>query len=344
MSASRIGFSAPSNIALIKYWGKGLDQTPKNASLSFSLKNSVTKTYLDYQEKIKGEPQFNFSFEGKSERSFHPKIEKLFQYAFELYPHLKGYSYKIESENTFPHSTGIASSASSMAALSLCLTTLAKNLNEPLVADHFTASASYLARLGSGSAGRSVYGGFTLWGTHEQVAGSNNKYAIDINASIHPELKKLGDTILIVSSEAKSLSSSDGHKLMNENPYAVTRFLQANLLISEMMGALKSGDMEKLGLLIEKEALGLHALMMLSQPPHILLKPNSLKLIELIQTFRRESKLPLYFTIDAGPNIHLIYPLGLKAKVEAFIQERCLPYLEKGFYIHDEIGEGPTCL
>ncbi|MFZ4713551.1 MAG: diphosphomevalonate/mevalonate 3,5-bisphosphate decarboxylase family protein [Bacteriovoracaceae bacterium] len=344
MATQTLAFSAPSNIALIKYWGKGINQTPKNPSLSFSLKNAVTKTSLDFLKKEEGQAAFTFSFEGKSERKFHPKIESLFASAFELYPTLADYSFQLQSENTFPHSTGIASSASSMAALSLCLTSLAKNLHLPLVTGEFLSSASFLARLGSGSAARSTYGGFTIWGRTRHYPQASDEYAIDVNEMVHSSMKKLGDSILIVSSKEKTLGSSAGHRLMNDNPYANTRFLQADVLMGELLSSMKTGDFEKWGEIVEKEALGLHALMLLSESSPILLKPASLELITLIREFRKESSLPVYFTIDAGPNIHLLYPLEIKSKVQQFITDRCLKHLENAMVIHDEIGPGPYSL
>ena len=341
MSSRQIAFSAPSNIALIKYWGKGVNQLPKNASISFSLQNSITKTYLESHQRQKNDKVFDLLFEGKSVEKFNPKMDAFFQRVLEIYPALSQFHFKIQSENTFPHSTGIASSASSMAALSLCLTKLAEDLNLKLPFSDFSQSASYLARLGSGSASRSVYGGFTLWGESEFAKNSSNEFAIDINDLIHPSMKELGDSILIVSSQEKSLSSSEGHRLMNSNPYAVPRFLEANRLIGELLQAMKMGDFEKWGQMIEKEALGLHALMMLSEGSPILLKPASLELVTKIRAFRAETKLPLYFTIDAGPNLHLIYPLTIKSQVHKFIQEQCLHLLENSQVIHDQIGLGP---
>jgi diphosphomevalonate decarboxylase len=341
MSSFQFAFSAPSNIALIKYWGKGVNQLPKNASISFSLKHSMTKTYLESFSRQKNDKTFELLFEGKTVDKFNPKMEAFFQRVLEIYPALTQFHFKIHSENTFPHSTGIASSASSMAALSLCITQLATELNLNLPFSDFYQSASFLARLGSGSASRSVYGGFTLWGESESAHGSSNEFAIDINNLVHPTMKELGDSILIVSSQEKSLSSSEGHRLMNNNPYAVPRFLEANRLIGELLQAMKVGDFEKWGEMIKKEALGLHALMMLSEGSPILLKPASLELVNLVRHFRAHTKLPIYFTIDAGPNLHLIYPLTIKSQVQQFIQDQCLQLLENSQVIHDQIGLGP---
>ena len=106
-----------------------------------------------------------------------------------------------------------------------------------------------------------------------------------------------------------------------------------------MSGALKNGDMELVGRILESEALSLHAMMLTSPQAYTLLKPQTLSVINMIWSFRRETKLPLYFTLDAGPNLHLIYPEAYEQKIQTFINYELLPMAEN--VIHDQRGEGP---
>jgi diphosphomevalonate decarboxylase len=159
-------WSAPSNIALVKYWGKKDKQIPANPSISFTLNNckTITKlTFVKHFDKLSvtnGNFSFDLLFEGKPKEDFKPKIQKFFE-RIEIYcPYLKDYHFTIDTENTFPHSSGIASSASGMAALAMNIMSLEKALNPAMTEDFFYQKASFLARLGSGSACRSIYGGF----------------------------------------------------------------------------------------------------------------------------------------------------------------------------------------
>lgn len=157
-------WSSPSNIALVKYWGKKEHQIPENQSISFTLDNCKTTTTLSFS---KNETK-NFSFEvfldHDKKDDFKPKIETFFKRIENYLPFLKDYHFKIETSNTFPHSSGIASSASGMSALALCLMSIEKELNPGITNEYFIQKASFLARLGSGSACRSLEGDLVVWG------------------------------------------------------------------------------------------------------------------------------------------------------------------------------------
>lgn len=341
MKSQQLGFIAPSNIALIKYWGKHGNQLPCNPSISFSLKLSVTKTVAEFSAKTDKNISLDFNFKEDVPDGFSSKINKYFEKIKDETRVIHDYQFRISSENTFPHSAGIASSASSMASLALILTTLENNFKNQA---EFEKRAAYLARLGSGSATRSVYGGFVSWGKNPILDNSSDQYGTSIDQHIHSDLKKMGDVILIVDSKQKKISSSQGHELMNTNTYRDVRYAEALTNYQDCFSALKTGDWDKLGEVVEREALSLHALMMMSKPSFILLHPNSLKLIELISSFKKSSKLPLTFTIDAGPNIHLLYDTRYKNKVIDFVKHELTPYLEDGRFIDDERGEGPVRL
>lgn len=344
INSGSIGWESPSNIALIKYWGKKGNQLPCNPSVSMSLKNSMTRTVLSYQLKAK-ENALSFLFEGKRQVLFEQRINRFLESLSDHFSFLKAYQLTISSENTFPHSAGIASSASAMSSLALCLCSMEEEiLGHKMNQDDFYRKASLIARLGSGSASRSVYGSYVAWGESSAFSKSSDEYAVPFSQYVHPVFYDFQDTILLVSSMQKEVSSSAGHGLMKKHPYAMARFAQANLNFERILGALRSGDLNDFIEIMENEALSLHALMMNSTPSYTLLKPNSLELIERIRSFRRSKNIPVGFTLDAGPNIHLMYPKSEKKNVLPFVLSQLSPFLEDGRYIEDEKGEGPLQL
>ena len=107
------------------------------------------------------------------------------------------------------------------------------------------------------------------------------------------------------------------------------------------MSVLRTGDLKRFGEITENEALTLHALMMTSEPSYILMRPNTLQMIEKVRSFRQETKHPLYFSLDAGPNLHLLYPDAIKTEVKEFIQSDLVQFCEDGEVIEDQVGKGP---
>lgn len=342
----KITWKSPSNIALIKYWGKHGNQLPNNPSISFTLSNAFTTMELQYEAKAAdGKISLSFEFEGQTNMSFAQKIELFLGKILDYFPFLTTFHLNIKSKNSFPHSTGIASSASSMSALALCLCSMELDEFGGLEEEtSFFQKASTIARLGSGSACRSVYPILGQWGHHPEISGSSDEFAIPYTQNIHPVFTTFQDAILIVSKKEKSVSSTAGHGLMNNNPFAAKRYLQANEHLSTLITCLNNGDLNQFGSIVEKEALTLHALMMMSEPSFILLKANTLSIIEKVQAFRTTTKTPLFFTLDAGPNVHLLYPEAFKEKVETFIELELLSHCEQGFWIKDKVGNGPIKL
>ena len=277
-------WQSPSNIALVKYWGKSEPQIPKNTSISLTLNNCHTTTTLEFSKKEKTSIGFNVEviFEGKIKEDFKPKILKFFKRIQKYVPFITEYDYIIKTENSFPHSSGIASSASGMSALALCLMSIEKDLNPKISNEYFTQKASFLARLGSGSAARSIEGEIVVWGQHNEIPNSSNHYGIKFPFKIHENFKNYQNTILLVDKGEKQVSSTVGHNLMVNHPYANQRFEQANENNSKLSEILQTGDLNAFVNLVESEALTLHAMMMTSNPYFILIKPNTLKIIEKI--------------------------------------------------------------
>ena len=342
-----INWKSPSNIAIIKYWGKYGIQFPRNPSISFTLENAFTQTILNYTPKTdQGEGiSLDFTFHGEENEAFRAKMVKFLESIRPIFPFLNQLHLTVKSGNSFPHSAGIASSASSMSALALCLCTLEDELFQTLQDDElFDKKASYVARLGSGSACRSIYSRMAAWGETSAIIGSSNNYAVPFATEMHDIYKNFHDDILIASQSEKSVSSRAGHALMEGNAYAAPRYQQANERMQRLVEVLKNGDIETFGTIAENEALTLHALMMTSNPSYILMRPNSLKMIELIRDYRASTKQPIYFTLDAGPNLHVLYPETIIHEVRPFIEAQLLPLCEEGMWISDWVGEGPEQL
>ncbi|MBT5094336.1 MAG: diphosphomevalonate decarboxylase [Halobacteriovoraceae bacterium] len=340
-ASGRVIWSAPSNIALVKYWGKKENQIPCNPSISFSLDSSRTEMDVTWNYQChQNNPVVNFKFEGEENKNFALKISNYIEALTDDYSSLKGLSLDISSKNTFPHSAGIASSASSMAALGLCLSSILKQLGHT----GSLQEASSLARLGSGSACRSLYEGWTLWGETEALKESSNEYATPLKGliPIHPNFENIQDSVLVVTSKPKPVSSRVGHALMHNHPYAEARFKRAVENTSALFEALTEGSWEKFGSIVEAEALDLHAMMLTSDPSYILLRPESLAIIEKVRKVREERGLCVYFTLDAGPNVHLIYPEKSANAVKEWINSELLNLLEAGLWLDDKIGLGPV--
>ena len=339
----------PSNIALVKYWGKSEPQIPKNPSLSFTLSKCHTETTLRFKlrdlepqgmEKAVGKPGFEVYFEGKRNASFEPKIASFFERILKYVPFISDYQFEIHSKNSFPHSSGIASSASGMGALAMNIMSLEKRLNPMIDMDYFWRKASFLARLGSGSACRSIEGGLIVWGQHEKVPESSDLFGIQLPFHVHENFNKYQDTVLLIDEGKKEVSSTQGHNLMHNHPFAESRFEQANSNMSRLITAMTQGDLESFVEIVESEALSLHAMMLTSTPSYVLMRPNTLRVLEEIRKFRRETGSNVCFTLDAGANVHVLYPYHEKEIINNFIVNKLSRYCKENRYICDEVGTG----
>jgi len=338
-----VKWEAPSNIALIKYWGKKKHQIPANPSVSFTLSDCKTVTEVSFSKREKTDFfSFDFLLEGKQKLDFFPKIEQFFQRIEPYIPFLRSYHFTINSKNTFPHSSGIASSASAMAALALCLMDMERKFME-ISDDFFYKKASFLARLGSGSACRSIKGNPIIWGKHPEIPNSSDLFGVELDFEIHENFKKYQDAILLVDTKEKLISSTIGHKLMQNHPFAQKRFLQATENISTLLEIFRYGNYDKFIKIVEREALTLHSMMMTSDPYFILMKPNTLEIINRVWSFRNITKIPVCFTLDAGANVHLLYPKQYKDEILNFIKQTLVEFCDDKRFIIDELGNGGNC-
>ena len=281
---------APANIAFIKYWGKRDEKLrlPANSSISMNLSNAYTVTSVEFNKKYKSDSLFiNHIRAGKDELirvSNHlnlvRNISKTGDFA------------KVESKNNFPKGSGIASSASGFAALTVAAASAAGlKLSEK--------DLSVLARLGSGSACRSIPDGIVEW---RYGSKSTDSYA----HSLYPVgYWELYDVIAVAGKKNKKTSSTEGHKATESSPFYKTRISGMEKKIKDIKNALKNKDFTKFGEIIEAEALNMHTVMMTSIPPLYYWMPKTLEIMQSVINWR-EKGLEVYFTIDAGPNVHII--------------------------------------
>lgn len=337
LSDQTIKETCPSNIALIKYWGKYENQIPANPSISYTLSHCHTNTEIQFSKSDTLEVKTFLS--GKEETKFAEKIQKYFHTLQPYLPWILKGKYLIHTENTFPHSSGIASSASGFGAIAKALMNLDEIFSGTILNDYKTQKASFLARLGSGSACRSLYEGLVVWGYTETVLDSSDFYAVPYpQDQIHPIFKNFNDWVLLIHEGQKTVSSTLGHSLMNSHPYAERRFLEARENFLPLVQILKTGDLQNFITLVEHEALTLHAMMMMSNPAFILMKTGTLEVIHKIWNFRQETGLPLFFTLDAGANVHLLFPNnGSETQIKNFIETQLLQHTQNNGIVKDII-------
>jgi len=315
---------APANIAFVKYWGKRDDnlRLPLNSSISMNLSNCLTTTTVEFSEKFRediiilGTNQMENKQHQPLAKMPHmplfvngPQAERVIKQLDLIRKIAKiNLKAKVVSQNNFPSDAGIASSASGFAALTLAGTKAAGlDLSEK--------ELSILARLGSGSACRSIPDGFVFW---EKGKDHESSYAV----SLYPaDWWNLADIVAVISQEKKEVSSLDGHQLAQTSPYFSKRLKLLPKRIFKIKQALKTRNLKLLGETIEEEAVDLHLIAMSSCPPIFYWNGITIELIKQIRRWRRDGLIS-YFTIDAGPNIHLI----CEQKEEKILNQKLLNF------------------
>lgn len=281
---------ANSNIALIKYWGKRNEDLilPNTSSLSISLNNLGTNTIIKLAHKDKvilnnEELDLNHNF---SKRIFN--FIDLFRD--------KECKFEIKTYNNIPTSVGVASSASGGAALVLAL-------NDLFEWDLSKKNLSILARLFSGSACRSIYQDtFVIWNKGNDINGMDS-YAIPLKH----KWKDLSIGIIIIDDKEKKISSREAMKLAHTSSYYKEWPRKVESDLKNIIEAIKQKDFNLLGRIAENNSLFMHKIIQTTKSPFNYLTEKTELIINKIYKFRKEKKIPIYFTIDAGPNIKLIY-------------------------------------
>ncbi len=278
------------NIAFIKYWGDRDHRIhlPVNGSISMVMDGLETHTSVSFDPTLRDDSLTlnGISTSGNSLL----RVQRFLQYVRDLVG--EQIFARVESANNFPMGAGIASSASAFAALSLAATrALGMELSE--------MDLSRLARLGSGSACRSIPGGFSEW-----IAGSNDSTSF-AQSIAPPDHWDLVDVVVIISREHKKVGSIEGHRLASTSPFQNTRVAGANHRLDVCRSALLLKDFDMFADIVEFDSNLMHAVMMTSNPPLFFWEPDSLQLIKEVPHWRK-SGLPVCYTLDAGPNVHLI--------------------------------------
>jgi diphosphomevalonate decarboxylase len=282
--------TAHPNIALVKYWGD-LDpelHIPANGSISMNLAGICTHTSVCFDTEVEED---QFTLDGRQVNS--PVFERVSS-LLDRVRKLAGISTyaSVESQNNFPTGAGIASSASGFAALSLAAVSAAGlELDEKAL--------SRLARTGSGSACRSVPGGFVEWqaGTSE-----DDSYAYTIAP---PEHWQLVDCIVVVSQDEKSISSGIGHSIAHTSLLQQARVADAPRRLNICRDAILNRDFDALAEVVELDSNLMHAVMITSKPSLLYWLPETITIMQAVQVMRKAS-MPACYTIDAGPNVHVL--------------------------------------
>ena len=309
--ASSATARAHPNLALVKYWGRrdGAPNLPANGSISLNLSGVVTSTTVTFDPALRadmvsvnGEPARGIVYERVTAHI--DRVRDLAGFASRV---------SVESRNDFPMAAGIASSAAAFAALSLAAITaagLTLSLRE----------LSVLARKGSGSAARSIPDGFVEW-----IPGRDDRdsYAFSLAPRDYWDLRVVTVAWPLA---PKPVSSLAGHDAAPSSPFYAARLASVEQTLAVVRDAIKCRDLATLGMAAEREALSLHAIAMTSRLADrpwmsgvIYLAPESLRLIRAVQQWR-EAGLSVYFTLDAGPSVHLLCAPEDLSTVERMVQ------------------------
>ena len=293
------------NIALIKYWGNRdqLLRIPANGSISMNLGGLETRTRVTFKPALENDILvLNGQHTGGVAQARTSAI-------LDLIRELSGVQLfaRVDSSNSFPTGTGIASSASGFAAL-----TLAAAVAAGLAFDE--RQLSRLARRGSGSACRSIPGGFVEWYAGHDDASS---YAASIAP---PGYWALNDCIAVVSQVHKPVGSVEGHVLADSSPLQQVRVFDAPRRLDICRQAILERDFEALAEIAELDSNMMHAAIMTSKPPVLYWQPATIAVMRAVQSWRQDG-LPVFFTIDAGPNVHVICPSDYSTQVTALLEQ-----------------------
>ncbi len=283
--------SACSNIALIKYWGKAdpADNIPLNGSVSMTLSDAITTTTVVWDPSLS---QDEIYLDG--ERILDHRGLRISRFLDRIRADWYRMHARVASMNSFPAGTGIASSASGFAALATAaFAAFGEGLPEQ-------TELTRWARRGSGSGCRSIHGGFVEWigGTDDASSFSRQLCPAD-----HWDLR---DLVVLVSSAPKAISSSEGHRIAGRHPFMAARQAELPLCMLATKGAIASRDFGTLGAIVEHEALEVQGIMMSGQPCALYMQPATLALLHAVRSWREDDGLPVYFTLDAGPNVHIL--------------------------------------
>ncbi len=315
---------APSNIALIKYWGTlDIDKMlPYNTSLSMTLSCCTTTTTVEVLDESDLDQVLVRTEAGELEvagdrfaSGVSAQLDRLRRWAG------SGSGFRVGTMNSFPMGAGLASSASGFAALTLAVVAaLGREVSQ--------AEASILARYsGSGSAARSVMGGYVEW------PGREDGSATELVRAEHWDLR---DVVAILDERVKEVSSREGHRRALTSPYFEHRLRLLPERLNRVRQAILDRDFGALAPVVEEEALDLHLIAMSSRPPIFYWQPGTLRVLELIRGMRADG-VEVCATMDAGANVHAICTADAEEAVVGALES--VPEVQS--VILDRVGEGP---
>ncbi len=346
IGAGKVTWRSPYNIELVKHFGKREHNLPANPSLSISLSEACTETSIEYEFiEALNSAGVNCLLEGNDDATFTKCISAFIENVVIDIPILNRLRMNISSKRTLPYLSGGYSLASVFSSLALCLCSIEEKINGSITGTmDFYRKASYLARFGSGTACRSVYGGYVVWGDSDDYRDFSNLYAHPFPFEVHPIFQQMEYNILMVSPENKKITDLTETTMVKTHAYSSGRFDEARNNLSTLIRTLQSGDIDAFIKIVENEALSLHAFLISSLEEGILLKPESNAIIEKIRLFRRETQIPVCFTLDIGPNIHLLFPSAYKDQIASLVKNDLLSFCEGKKVFSDCIGKGPEQL
>lgn len=300
---------AHTNIALIKYWGKRNDELilPTNNSLSVTLDGFYTKTTVEFDKELT-EDKFTLDNEEVTGEAY-KRVTKYLDLIRE-YGEIEGLFAKVDSTNAVPTAAGFASSASGFAALAAAATKAA-NL------DISNVELSKLTRQGSGSACRSIYGGFVEWEKGEKEDGTDS-YAKEIAPQNHWDLRVAA---VVLNETEKDISSREGMKRTVETSEFYEGWLTGIPAdIEEIKAGIKARDFNRVGAVAEANCLKMHATTLGAKPPFTYWTDATMRVMQTVQKLRKDG-ISAYFTIDAGPNVKVLYQPENEEVLEKTLKE-----------------------
>ena len=296
---------APANIALIKYMGKKDSQgnIPDNASLSYTLNNLLSNVILttSNEQNDRWEPLTStFTLSTAAQQRFLRHLA-----------HLKAYfnyqgNFIVQSDNNFPHSSGFASSASSFAALTRCAVFALSELTKAPIPS--IAAQAALSRIGSGSSCRSFFSPWALW--DEQTV-----------SPIELPFMELLHNVIVINKEEKKVSSSNAHQRILSSPHYANRSMRAQQNLQQLLDAFSAHDWARVYQICWHEFQDMHQLFSTCHEPFSYITPESDKALTALQRFWEQNGDGPIVTMDAGPNIHLLYRMDQADLAHKFKQE-----------------------
>lgn len=336
-----VAWKSPTNVAVVKQWGQLGLQLPVNPSVSFTLNRCAAITRVDFRLRKRTDAvPFSFLWNGEPEAMMDILLKPFFQYVFERYPILRGYVYDVSSSGECSRQSIRSMTAAIVSSLALCLV----QLHHRLQGDEKWPrpdEAGSLARLGYGSACRSMHGGWMIWGRTPYVGLSTDDSAYSINDLVHPSLHALGDTRVLLHNDTPCRVIPVIPHVNDASALTAMRAARACENTQELVDALKQGDFSVFARLCEQEATEMLALMEQTALASASVLELLYVLFAKVQQYRSLTSVPVCYTLDVHACLHLLYPLSHKAQVVKWVDEEFLIDADIASVCHDDIGAGP---